>query len=140
MSRHVNEKRHCHRFEHETPIIIQTRNENRHSGRMFNFSKDGMYIETDMECRPGQEVTIVVEDPPYGQGPYLHRAEIRWACELPGAVEFYRFGCGAQWDFVADYSLDRSDLSVQPRSGVDRRSGRDRRSGVHCRRKDPFTD
>lgn len=140
MARRAKEKRHCRRFDHETPIIIRTQNDTCHSGRMFNFSQDGMYIETDMQCCPGQEVSIVVEDPPYGRGPFLHRAEIKWSRELSEAVEFYRFGCGAQWDLTVDYSLDRSRLPFHRRSGGDRRSGRDRRSGVPCRRSDPFND
>lgn len=140
MASRAKEQRHCRRFEHETPIIIQTQNNGCHSGRMFNFCKDGMYIETDMECCPGQEVAIVVEDPPYGRGPFLHRAQIRWSRELTEAVEFYRFGCGAQWDVTVDYSLNRSKLPFRRRSGHDRRSGKDRRSGLNCRRNDPFTD
>jgi len=136
-----DEKRHNRRFEHETPIIIKAhRTKNCFSGRMYNFSKKGMYIETDVECRPGEEISIVVEDPPYGSGPYLHQARVKWSKELSEAVVFYRFACGAKYDLTVDYSLNRSGLPVKKRTGNDRRSGHDRRGGESDRRRDLYVD
>ena len=136
-----NEKRHARRFEHETPIIIKAhRTENCYGGLMYNFSKKGMYIETDFECQPGEAISIVVEDPPYGSGPYLHQARVKWSKELSEAVVFYRFACGAKYDLTVDYSLDRSDLPFKKRKGKDRRTGRDRRGGETERRQDLFAD
>lgn len=102
---------------------------------MFNFSRQGMYIETDVDCLPGEDIDIVVEDPPYASGPCLHRAEIMWSKELFDPVVFYRFSAGAKFDLTINYSLDRSNLPVKKRSGEDRRSGRDRRNGHRTRRK-----
>lgn len=137
----AKEKRRDRRFEHETPIIVKEhRTENCYGGRMYNFSKKGMYIETDFECRPGEEISIVVEDPPYGSGPYLHQAQVKWSKELPEAVVFYRFACGTKYDLTVDYSLNRSDLPFKKRTGKDRRSGHDRRAGERDRRQDLYTD
>jgi hypothetical protein len=126
------------RFEHEAQIIVQSRRTRGDcfSGRMYNFSKDGLYIETDFAGKPGDEITIMVENPPYGSGPYLHRAEVKWSAELPDAMVFYRYGMGAQYDLTVDYSLHRSELPFKKRSGEDRRTGQDRRSGSKRRKQD----
>ena len=135
------ENRNHKRFDHETPIVIQTEMSNDcHGGHMFNFSREGIYFESDFECNPGDEIEIVVEDPPYGHGPYLHKAVVKWAKELNEAVVLYRFGCGTQYQATIDYSIDRSRLPIKMRSGEDRRSGRDRRSGESRRRGVDFSD
>jgi len=134
-----DEKRDEPRYAHETPVIINShRTENSYSGRMYNFSKKGMYIETDLECRPGDAISIVVEDPPDGSGPYLHETRVTWSEEIFEPVVFYRFACGAKIVRTVDYSHDRSNLPFKKRTGEDRRSGDDRRDGKSDRRKDSF--
>ena len=135
----LDEKRNELRYAHETSIIINVhRTENSHSGRMYNFSKKGMYIETDFECRPGDEISIVVEDPPEGSGPYLHETQVKWSKELSESVVFYRFACGTKIVRTVDYSHDRRALPFKKRTGEDRRSGNDRRDGKNDRRQDSF--
>jgi len=137
----MQERRKEKRFGHQTPVLI--RHPQRHSwykGTMFNFSRKGMYIESEFNGRPGEKISIMVEDPPYGNGPYLHRAHIRWVKELADAVVFYPYGFGVKYGVTVDYSLDRTCLPIQPRSGKDRRSGRDRRKGADCRRRDVLAD
>ena len=133
----MEERRKEKRFSHQTPVLIRRPRQPRwYNGTMFNFSRRGMYIETELGGAPGEQISIMVENPPYGNGPYLHRARIRWAKELADAVVFYPYGFGVKYDVTVDYSLDRSSLPIQPRSGKDRRSGRDRRRGTDCRRRD----
>ena len=133
----MGERRKERRFSHQAPVLIQPEQSRKwYNGAMFNFSRKGMYIETNFNGRKGEQVAIMVEQPPYGNGPYLHRARIRWAEELTDAVVFYRYSCGVDCDMTVDYSLDRSALPIQLRSGTDRRSGRDRRKGSSCRRRE----
>lgn len=133
----MRERRTEKRLEYQTPVLIRPRQGRKwYHGSMFNWHQKGMYIETEFNGRSGQKVSILVEKPPNGNGPYLHRARIRWARELTDAVVFYHHGCGVAYDATVDYSLDRSALPIKIRSGKDRRSGRDRRKGIRCRRKD----
>ncbi len=137
----MEEKRRKRRFRCQTPVLVTHRQGKKwFNGAMFNFSRKGMYIETECNCRPGEVISIVVEEPPYGNGPCLHKARIRWVRELSDAVVFYRYGCGVGYNKTVDYSLNRSSLPIQPRSGNDRRSGRDRRKGAGCRRRDVLAD
>lgn len=136
----MEEKRKEQRMAYQTPVLIRPqRGRKWYNGSMFNFSPKGMYIETEFNGRSGQNISILVEKPPDGKGPYLHQARIRWIRELTDAVVLYRYGCGADYDLVVDYSLDRSSLPIQSRSGKDRRSGRDRRKGGGCRRNNVLT-
>ncbi|KPJ78825.1 MAG: hypothetical protein AMJ54_01705 [Deltaproteobacteria bacterium SG8_13] len=137
----MEERRKEQRLRYQAPVLIQPQRGKRwYNGSIFNFSRRGMYIETEFNGRSGQKLSILVQKPPYGSGPYLHRARIRWAKELPDAVVLYRYGCGVDYYMTVDYSLDSSSLPIQPRSGEDRRSGRDRRKAEESRRRDVFTD
>ena len=133
----MKERRTERRLRYQTPVLIQPRRAQRwYNGSMFNFSRKGMYIETEFSGRSGQQISIFVEAPPNATGPYLLQARIRWVKELADAVVLYPCGCGVETHMTVDYSLNRSSLPIQPRSGEDRRSGRDRRKGPTCRRKD----
>ena len=143
-NRHLNscpktmkERRKEERLSYQTPVLVRPhRGRKWYHGTMFNFNRKGIYVETEFNGRPGQLIYVVVEAPPYGSGPYLHRARICWTKELTDAVVLYRYGYGVHYDTTVDYSLDRSSLPIRPRSGKDRRSGRDRRKGPACRRRD----
>jgi hypothetical protein len=136
----MEERRKERRLPYQTPVLIRPRQGRRwYNGSMFNFSRKGMYIESEFNGRPEQQISIVVETPPYGSGPYLHRACICWTKELTDPVVLYRHGFGVAHQTTVDYSLDRTALPIQIRSGKDRRSGRDRRTGPACRRKDILT-
>ena len=133
----MEERRKERRLQYQTPVLVQPQRGRRwYNGSMFNFSRTGIYIETEFNGRPGQQVRIVVEAPPYGNGPCLHRARICWTQELTDAVVLYHHGCGVSYDMTVDYSLDGSSLPIKIRSGKDRRKGQDRRKGPACRRKD----
>ena len=124
------------RFEGTAPITIQfPATKERHNGMMFNYSRQGIYLETDIDCRPGQDIVILVEDPPYAPNSCIHRAEIMWSKELLDAVVFYRYAAGAKFEHAISYSHDDKGLSEKNRSGFDRRSGQDRRLSPDDRRK-----
>ena len=136
----MQERRKEKRLPYQIPVLIQPKRVSRwYNGSMYNFSNKGMYIETEFSGRIGQQLSILVEEPPYGNGPYMHRARIQWTTELLDAVVLYRYGCGVHYFMTVDYSKDRSSLPIQIRSGQDRRSGSDRRKGDGCRRKERLT-
>jgi hypothetical protein len=130
------EKRIHQRIEAAAPIAIQfPAIKDPHNGMMFNYSRKGIYLETNVNCRPGQDVVILVENPPYASNPCIHRAEIMWSKEMSDAVVFYHYAAGARLDHAIDLPLDHLNLIEKKRSGVDRRNGQDRRSNPDDRRK-----
>ena len=134
-----DEKRNDPRYAYETPVIINARRtKNSYSGRLYNFSKKGMYIETDFECRAGDKISIFIQNPPDGSGPYAHEAKVTWSKKISEPVVLYRFACGAKIVRTVDYSRNRKDPPFKKRSGDNRRSGDDRRGGTCDRRQDSF--
>ena len=67
------------------------------NGRMFNYSENGLYFETDIGLTPGTEVFIAIEDSPFcksATGHDFYQAVIRHCSELEDS--HFRYGCGAQ--------------------------------------------
>lgn len=94
------ELRASERFNCEAPVIL----ENCHTGEsygstMYNYSRGGMYLESNHYLKPGSEVRIVAERSP--NNPNLTEscpAKIVWCREIHGAVVLYNYGLGAKYD------------------------------------------
>ena len=75
--------------------VIDLKYGNIHKARMFNFSKDGIYFESDSLLNTGTLVFIIVEDSPfastYGILKY-YRALVIWRKKLKGSVLDYGYG------------------------------------------------
>jgi Tfp pilus assembly protein PilZ len=75
--------------------VIDLKYGNIHKGRMFNFSKDGIYFESDSLLNTGTLVFLIVEDSPfastYGILKY-YRALVIWRKKLKGSVLDYGYG------------------------------------------------
>ena len=75
--------------------VIELKYGNIHKARMFNFSKDGIYFESDSLLNTGTLVFIIVEDSPfastYGILKY-YRALVIWRKKLKGSVLDYGYG------------------------------------------------
>ncbi|MBI5578956.1 MAG: PilZ domain-containing protein [Deltaproteobacteria bacterium] len=66
-------------------------------GRMFNYSDNGLYFETDILFNTGAEVFIAIEDSPFcisATGHEFYYAVIKHCSELDDS--HFRYGCGAQ--------------------------------------------
>jgi len=95
------------RIQHKSPVTI----ENLKAGiiyqaRMLNFSKYGLYFETDSLLRLGDEVFIGIEYSPYTDNRDTYeclRAKIMWRRELP--TSFFKFGYGVK--FSIDYAKQK---------------------------------
>jgi Tfp pilus assembly protein PilZ len=102
------ENRNNARIQHKSPVTI----ENLKAGiiyqaRMLNFSKYGLYFETDSLLRLGDEVFIGIEYSPYTDNRDTYeclRAKIMWRRELP--TSFFKFGYGVK--FSIDYDKQKS--------------------------------
>jgi Tfp pilus assembly protein PilZ len=64
---------------------------------MFNYSKEGLYFETDSFITPGKEIFIGIAKSPYSQGTSkyeCHRVQVKWIKELYESS--YRYGYGVK--------------------------------------------
>jgi Tfp pilus assembly protein PilZ len=96
------------RIKHKSPITI----ENLKAGviyqaRMLDYSKYGLYFETDSLLSLGEEVFIGIEYSPYADSKDTYeclRAKIMWRRELP--TSYFKFGYGVRYSI--DYDKQRS--------------------------------
>lgn len=68
-----------------------------HEARMFNYSRDGMYFESNFAPLPGTEIYIGVEDSPYDSGPDIYRAQVRWRKSLSDKDSPFHYGVGVKY-------------------------------------------
>jgi len=102
------ENRDTARIQHKSPVTIENLNAGIiYRARMLNFSKYGLYFETDSLLRLGDEVFIGIEYSPYTDDRDTYeclRAKIMWRRELP--TSFFKFGYGVK--FSIDYDKQKS--------------------------------
>ena len=102
------ENRNNARIEYKSPVTI----ENLKAGviyqaRMLDYSKNGLYFETDSLLRLGEEVFIGIEYSPYAESGDTYecmRAKIMWRRELP--TSYFKYGYGVKYSI--DYDKQRS--------------------------------
>jgi hypothetical protein len=92
------EKRRSPRFDHASQVRIKVpQSEKLHNAMMVNYSKDGIYIESDSQLNCGTQVKIGIKNSPYAGSPdtvEYFRGIILWCQELDNS--FYQFGYGVQ--------------------------------------------
>jgi Tfp pilus assembly protein PilZ len=99
------------RIKHKSPVTI----ENLKAGiiyqaRMLNYSKYGLYFETDTLLRLGEDVFIGIEYSPYSEPKDTYeclRAKIMWRRELP--TSYFKYGYGVRYSI--DYDKRRGQNS-----------------------------
>jgi len=92
------EKRDCARFSHEAPVIIEKCGSGRYyEARMYNYSLQGMYFESDLALSPGTRINLWLSDLPEDSLPEISSAEVRWNEEITGAVVLYSYGTGIKY-------------------------------------------
>jgi Tfp pilus assembly protein PilZ len=96
------------RIKYKSPVTI----ENLKAGiiyqaRMLNYSKYGLYFESDSLLRLGEEVFIGIEYSPYSDSKDTYeclRAKIMWRRELP--TSYFKYGYGVKYSI--DYAKQRA--------------------------------
>ena len=102
------ENRHNARIKYRAPVMI----ENLKAGiiyqaRMLNYSKHGLYFETDSWLNLGDEVFIGIEYSPYSDSHDTYeclRSKILWRKKLP--TSHFKYGYGVQ--YCIDYDKQKS--------------------------------
>jgi Tfp pilus assembly protein PilZ len=90
------ENRNSTRINHTSSLEVKDlQSGNIHNAKMFNYSREGVYFESDSVLNPGMQVYIGIQNSPYASLPDVleyYRAEIMWRKKLKRSS--YRFGYG----------------------------------------------
>ena len=92
------ERRKSERIPHRSAILHNTNPPDFfYSGTMYNFSKEGLYFESNEDLLQGDEISISIKQPPDQLSIISDQyfdVKIKWARDLQG--ETYQVGYGAQ--------------------------------------------
>ena len=105
------ENRNTARLDYKSPVTI----ENLKAGiiykaRMLNYSKNGLYFETDSLLQLGEEVFIGIEYSPYSNSQDTYeclRSTIMWRKKLP--TSHFNYGYGVRYSFDYDKQKSRDE-------------------------------
>ena len=90
------EKRESVRIDHTSPLKVEDRNSGKiYKARMFNYSKTGLYFETDSILQSGDQIYIGIEDSPYASSSGVfeyYRSKIKWRKKLKDSYFDYGYG------------------------------------------------
>ena len=113
------EKRDCARFYHEAPVVIEECGTGLYyEARMYNYSLQGMYFESDLALVPGTRVNLWLSALPEDSLPEISSAAVRWNEEIFGAVVLFNYGTGIKYsrpikhkDFPKQFRIIQGGLS-----------------------------
>jgi Tfp pilus assembly protein PilZ len=94
----IDDRRKSDRSNYETAVALESLDANTSMvATMFNYSKEGLYFETDTFITPGKEIFIGIAKSPYSHGTSkyeCHRVQVKWIKELYESS--YRYGYGVK--------------------------------------------
>ena len=92
------ENRNNTRINHTSSLQVKDLQSGKiHKAKMVNFSKEGVYFESDSVLNPGMQVYIGIKNSPYDAGADVYRAEIRWRKQLKTPLSNHQFGVGVKY-------------------------------------------
>ncbi len=98
------EDRDSARLDHASSIQVQDIESGKiHKAKMLNYSKEGLYFESDSILNPGMQIYIGIQNSPYTTLPDVleyHRGELMWRKKL--VKSFFRFGYSVKLASVAN--------------------------------------
>ena len=124
---HYAEKRANPRMSCKVPATIEELKDSfLYRARLVNYSKNGMFLETDVVLDSEAEIVIGLEDPPFtspessSDAPVCYQARVKWQKRIRGSI--FNFGYGVQFISEADKkkspvrgSQEKRDLRQHPR-------------------------
>lgn len=114
------ERREYARMDQISPLKIKNLKSGKiHNARMFNYSKKGMYFESDSILHAGDHIYIGVQDSPYASSSGVieyYRAEIRWNKKLKDS--YFEYGYG-----VVFATADKKQNSNKVKTEEDKNTG-----------------
>lgn len=117
----VNDQRASKRFDHEAPLVIKNCDCGTFAcGRMYNYSRGGIYFESDAAFEPGTCVRIDIEESQNALAADHYYATVKWTKEISAAVVLYRHGIGIEFDAATNSAAGTGKLRlIQGGSGQD---------------------
>ncbi len=95
-----SEQRGAARVRHTANILLENLPAGTHyKAKMYNYSRGGMYFESDYAPLPGSEIYIGIERSPYDASPDIYRVQVRWRRELAAKNSDYTFGVGVKYHY-----------------------------------------
>lgn len=91
------EKRRAMRFVHEEPVVLETQDGGLFGAVVMNYSKNGVYFESDLKVQQGMVVRIRNEATLAGSNGGGCFAEVRWSRRLGERPTEYLYGSGARY-------------------------------------------
>lgn len=101
------------RFNHEAPVVIEKFGCRRYAnGRMFNYSRGGIYFESDVAFQPGTRIRIDIDKSQNGLAANRYYAVVKWCKEISAAVVLYDYGIGVEFDPAKNRTAGTGRLKV----------------------------
>ena len=86
------------RFPHVSTVTYEDLERGIYSqSKMYNYSDEGLYFESDFAPKVGAEIFIGVENSPFTSGHDVYRAKVIWKKELPDKQSFFFYGVGVKY-------------------------------------------
>ncbi|CAB1064039.1 hypothetical protein D1BOALGB6SA_8830 [Olavius sp. associated proteobacterium Delta 1] len=91
-------QRNSQRFEVEATVMLEDfRTGFYYNGIIYNYSADGVYLESDYAPRPGRKIHLKVNGARDIFTTELYLAEIRWRQPLSDETSDYSYGIGMKY-------------------------------------------
>lgn len=86
------------RHRHKAAIMYEHYRSGRYfEGQMLNYSRGGMYFESDFAPQIGTEIFIGIENSPYTSGHDVYRAKVIWHVKLADPMALCSHGVGVKY-------------------------------------------
>ena len=114
-----SEMRRSARIDHSSPIQIKDlQSGNLHKAKMLNYSREGLYFESDSLLSSGMQIYLGIKDSPFAASPDViecRRAEILWRKKLKQSYYLFGYGVefhspGKQQVLLTDKSASQADM------------------------------
>ena len=116
----MNDQRVSKRLYHEAPLVIENCDSGTYSyGRMYNYSRGGIYFESDTPFQAGTRVRFDIEKSKISLDADHYFAEVKWCAEISAAVVLYDYGIGVEFDQKMNSAMGNGKLKVI-KGGVNR--------------------
>jgi len=94
----ISERRKNSRLNHQSTILLTDEQTGQCSyAQLNNISGEGMYIETEYRFKPGTEIDIRFDNPPFRSATKQYHAIIKWCRPLVGNESVGSFGIGVKY-------------------------------------------
>ncbi|UCG07426.1 MAG: PilZ domain-containing protein [Desulfobacterales bacterium] len=92
------ERRNSKRLNHKDTVMLTDESSDFYCyGQLINLSGGGMYFETECNMKPGKEINIRFENPPFRSAPKNYLATVQWCRRLSDFDSIGTYGVGVMY-------------------------------------------